>query len=117
MKKALALLVLFTLGFVFAQVTQVPGYPAFSEAPAQFELLEERDDTLLVRHAAGETEIPAEPQRIYFNTNIEVPVALGLPVVGGWHGSWEPMPPSLADATKDVEIVDWAAVPNYEFIL
>lgn len=95
---------------------QVPGFPAFSPAPKQLELVEDRGATLLVRHNMGETEVPKNPQRVYVNTNVEVPVALGFNVVGGWYGSWQPMPPAFEEATRDAEIVDWSEVPNYEFV-
>ncbi|MEM8534820.1 MAG: ABC transporter substrate-binding protein [Chloroflexota bacterium] len=95
---------------------QVPRFPAFSPAPRHVELIEDRGDTLLVRHNMGETEVPKNPQRVYVNTNIEVPVALGFDVVGGWYGSWQPVPPAFEEATQDAEIVDWSEVPNYEFV-
>jgi iron complex transport system substrate-binding protein len=43
----------------------IEGFPAFTSAPSIFDIIEDCGKTLLVRHWMGETEIPADPQRIY----------------------------------------------------
>jgi ABC-type enterochelin transport system substrate-binding protein len=43
---------------------QVPGFPPFAPDPTMLEVVEDRGDTVVVRHLMGETEIPKNPQRI-----------------------------------------------------
>lgn len=51
----------------------------FAEPIAAFEVVEERDETLVVRHAFGETEIPADPQRIVADdTMLEILLSLDM---------------------------------------
>jgi iron complex transport system substrate-binding protein len=100
-----------------AQPYQVPGFPAYTPAPTMLELIEDRGETVIVRHQFGETEIPKNPQRIFSQTNPEVPLALGLPVIGAVYGSWQSIPPLLEEAFEGVQIIDWSEVPNYELIL
>lgn len=59
-----------------------PGLAAFPDFDAPvpiFEVVEERDDTLVVRHAFGETEIPRDPERIATDdTTLEIFLSLGI---------------------------------------
>lgn len=96
---------------------QVPGFPAYSPAPTMLELVEDRGETVVVRHQFGETEIPKNPQQIFSQTNPEVSLALDLPVVGAVDESWQSTPPLLEEAFEGVQVIDWSEVPNYEFIL
>lgn len=61
----------------------IPGFPAFTAVSTMFDIIEDRGDTLLVRHLMGETEIPADPQRLYTDASTtQIALSLGLPVVG-----------------------------------
>jgi iron complex transport system substrate-binding protein len=69
-----------TLAQTFAPVE---GFPAFTPTPTLVEVVEDRGETLLVRHMMGETEVPANPQRIYTDASTtQITLSLGLPVVG-----------------------------------
>jgi iron complex transport system substrate-binding protein len=62
---------------------QVRGFPAFASAPTMVELVEERGETLVVRHRFGETEIPKNPQRVYVDAATLGPaLLLDLKLVG-----------------------------------
>jgi iron complex transport system substrate-binding protein len=100
-----------------AQTYQVPGFPAYSPAPLMLELVEDRGETVIVRHQFGEVEIPKTPQRIFAATSPEVALALGLPVVSAVIGSWETIPPAYEEALVDTEVIDWSAELNYEYVL
>jgi iron complex transport system substrate-binding protein len=96
---------------------QVPGFPAFSPAPTMLELIEDRGETVLVRHQFGEVEIPRNPQRIFAATSPEVAVSLGLPVVSAVIGSWETIPEAYEQALANTEVIDWSPELNYEYVL
>ncbi len=98
---------------------QVPGFPSFDPAPPILEVIEERGDTVLVRHGYGETEVPKNPQRIFANVSLEVALPLELGVVGGTFagGGFREMPPTLQAATRNITMFDAYAEPNLEAIL
>jgi iron complex transport system substrate-binding protein len=84
--KKLVMMGLLALGLAFAQEEpyQVPGFPPFAPEPHLLEVLERDEDTVRVRHAFGEVEVPAEPLRIIA---ADLPVfgmlvSLGVPPVG-----------------------------------
>jgi iron complex transport system substrate-binding protein len=65
MENFLKLVIIFVVGFGVAQEGyQVPGFPPFDSEPRLLEVLERTDDTVRVRHAFGELDVPANPQRI-----------------------------------------------------
>lgn len=113
------------LGAVFSLATaqeepyQVPGFPPFDPALPILEVIEDRGDTVLVRHGYAETEVPKNPQRIYASVGLEVVVPLELNVVGGAFaaGNFRKMPPSLQAATQGLSIFDAYDAPNLEAIL
>ncbi|MEL6407947.1 MAG: ABC transporter substrate-binding protein [Chloroflexota bacterium] len=58
---------------------QVPGFDPFAPAPPFVEVIEDRGDTLVVRHFFGETEIPADPERIYADAStLDILLSLGI---------------------------------------
>jgi len=121
MTRGLALLVAFVLSLATAQEEpyQVPGFPPFDPALPILEVIEDRGDTVLVRHGYGETEVPKNPQRIYASVGLEVALPLGLNVVGGAFaaGNVREMPPTLRAATQDLTIFNAFDAPNLEAIL
>jgi len=121
MTRCLALLVAFVFSLATAQEQpyQVPGFPPFDPALPILEVVEDRGDTVLVRHAYGETEIPKNPQRIFANVGLEVALPLGLSVVGGTFagGGFREMPTTLQAATRNITMFDAYAEPNLEAIL
>jgi iron complex transport system substrate-binding protein len=63
---------------ITAAVT-VEGFPPYAAAPTMLEVIEDRGDTLVVRHLFGETEIPANPQRIYADgSTFDILLSLGV---------------------------------------
>jgi ABC-type Fe3+-hydroxamate transport system substrate-binding protein len=92
---------------------QVPGYPAFSEPPTQIELIEDRGATLLGRHAMGETETPADPQRIYSDASmLPTALTLDLNVVGAQH---YPDMPDLPSWEADIAGAQVTPIVTYDF--
>ncbi|MCG8352426.1 MAG: ABC transporter substrate-binding protein, partial [Chloroflexales bacterium] len=68
---------------VGAETYQAPGFLPYALAPAMLEVLEERGDTVLVRHLMGETAIPKHPQRIYADAStLDILLTLGVIPVG-----------------------------------
>lgn len=65
---------------------QVTGFPEFTPAPTMLELVEDRGDTLVVRHQFGEVEIPKDAQRIYVDASmLPTAIALDLNWIGAQH--------------------------------
>lgn len=62
-----------SLAFAQKDPYRVLAFPPFAAAPTTLEVTEDRGDTVLVRHAYGETEIPKNPG-VY--TTPEVPLPL-----------------------------------------
>jgi ABC-type Fe3+-hydroxamate transport system substrate-binding protein len=61
---------------------QVPGFPAYSPAPTMLELVEDRGETVVVRHLFGETEMPKNPERVVVDPTVtSIAWALDLPVI------------------------------------
>lgn len=86
---------------------QVPGFPAYAAAPTMLEVVEDRGDTLLVRHLMGETEIPKHPQRVYADAStLDILISLGITPVGA-NSSYvegEEPSPTLAPLLEGVEL-------------
>lgn len=85
MKRFLFALTALVCGLTQAQEPyQVPGFPPFAPAPQMLEVVEDRGDKVLVRHAQGETEMPKNPQRIVATdaAALEMLLSLGLEPVG-----------------------------------
>lgn len=76
------------------------------------------DQTRLVEHAAGQTEIPANPARIVTLHNVfaEALVAMGLAPVGSVDRP-SGMPSQLVDGLKDTATVGNHSAPDFELIL
>ncbi|MEM9710934.1 MAG: ABC transporter substrate-binding protein [Actinomycetota bacterium] len=95
---------------------QIPGYPAFSTPPTMLEVVEERDDTVVVRHQFGQVEIPSDPSRVYAEATTLAPsLLLDLPLVGAddW-GEFRELP--NADELFDGVDIAPAGETNYERI-
>ncbi|MEM9747642.1 MAG: ABC transporter substrate-binding protein [Actinomycetota bacterium] len=63
---------------------EVEGFGQVGPAPTMLELVEDRGDTLVVQHAFGEVEIPADAQRIYSDASM-LPTAIELDL--NWVGA------------------------------
>lgn len=63
-----------------SSLLQIDGFPAYTPAPALFDILEQNDQTITLKHAYGETAIPAKPQRIFVNdpTLLQILLSLGI---------------------------------------
>ena len=89
----------------------VEGFPAFVPSPTMVEVIEDRGDTLLVRHLYGETEVPKNPQRIFADqSTMEILLSIDAPVVAvsSIYGTVLPMPPLLEPKL--------AGVTEYQFL-
>jgi iron complex transport system substrate-binding protein len=108
MKKVLKLVILFFIGFGFAQenefpVTQVEGFPPFVPEEVQLEIIGQTEDTIRVKHVNGETDIPANPQRIFVHDMplLDSLLSLGIQPVGT--GNFFPeLPLALEDKAADI---------------
>lgn len=97
---------------------QVPGFPPFSPAPTMLEVLEDRGDTVLVRHAFGETEVPKNPQRVYTDDAMLEPlVALGITPVASSYIDAAAMPEALAQRVEGATTLYPYNTVNLEGIL
>jgi iron complex transport system substrate-binding protein len=89
------------------ETVQVPGFPPYAPAPTMLEVIEDRGATLVVRHLFGETEIPANPQRIYADgSTFDILLSLGIEPVAAntfYVDLLEP-PSQLAPLIEDLTI-------------
>lgn len=96
------------------------GFTSFTlPATAQIaQVISSTDQTRLVEHAAGQTEIPAQPVRIVTLHNVfaEALAAMGLSPIGSVDRP-SGMPSQLADALKDTETVGNHSEPDFERVL
>lgn len=62
----------------------VPGFPAYAPALPLLEVISRDDATVRVKHAYGETGIPAKPQRIYVHdpATLQILLSLGITPAG-----------------------------------
>lgn len=125
MRRTAVFLLLFGLGIMGMSAAQeppphpqVPGFPPFSPAPTMLEVVEDRGDTVLVRHALGETEVPKNPQRVYTDDAMLEPlVALGIvPVASSYIGA-AAMPEALAQQVEGTTTIYPYNTVNLEGIL
>ncbi|NOK63316.1 MAG: hypothetical protein GFH27_549361n49 [Chloroflexi bacterium AL-W] len=64
-------------------LSQVPGFPAYAPTPTMLEVVEEREETVLIRHAFGETEVPKNPARVYTDAlTTQIALSLGIEPAG-----------------------------------
>lgn len=99
---------------------QVPGFPAFVPAPTMIEVVEDRGDTVLVRHALGEVEIPKNPQRVFADSQaLQTALLLGLNLIGADYYPGGDDIPSLAEAFAGIpDILESSSDDlNYERVL
>jgi iron complex transport system substrate-binding protein len=98
---------------------QIEGFAAFSPVPTMFDIIEDRGDTLLVRHLMGETVIPKQPQRVYTDASTtQIALSLGLPVVAAQYFTNLRDIPELGDLLKGVPDVGTNTYQaNFEAIL
>jgi iron complex transport system substrate-binding protein len=90
----------------FVPVQQVEGFPPFTPDPVMVEVIENRGDTLLVRHGMGETEIPASPERIYTDASTtQIALSLGIEPVGVQYFTNIFEIPGLEEALDGVEVL------------
>lgn len=85
---------------------QVPGFPAYSPAPSLLEVLSRSDSTIRVKHAYGETDIPANPQRIFVSdpATLQILLSLGITPVGSTTFTPE-LPVALQEQGIDVALL------------
>ncbi|MEM7734450.1 MAG: ABC transporter substrate-binding protein [Deinococcota bacterium] len=102
-----------------AQVSQVPGFPAYELPTEQLEVLEDSGDTVLVQHRFGETEVPKNPQRVFADAaTIASAVTLGLPVVAGYYWEGTEIIPNWDDQTAGAALeVSGEYAYNFESVL
>ena len=99
-------------------VDQFPGFPAFASSRPMLEVIEDRGETVVVRHRFGETEIPKNPQRIFADaTMLPTALLLDLNVVGAYHfpemtllPEWE----TLSEGIDLIDPIDYST--NYEWV-
>lgn len=118
-RKSLALLVVSVFAVAFAQEEpyQVQGFPPFAPAPKMLEVVEDKGDTVVVRHLMGETEIPKNPQRVYTDAStLQVLTSLGIVPVGSNYEDYQTLPPDLEGRLADTSLVNRSTV-NLEAIL
>lgn len=92
--------------------------PDASEARAPAERAEE-GDSRTVTHAMGETEVPADPQRVVVldSPHLDAALSLGITPVGAVQSSVdEGLPEYLGDRTDGIEIVGTITEPDLEKI-
>jgi iron complex transport system substrate-binding protein len=104
-KLLLSALLLASFGFAQEEPYQVPGFPPFAPAPQMLEVVEDRGDTVVVRHLMGETEVPKNPQRVYTDAStFETAVSLGMIPVASERIDTAPMPPALASQVQETTL-------------
>ncbi|MEM8531380.1 MAG: ABC transporter substrate-binding protein [Chloroflexota bacterium] len=101
-------------------VEQIPGgFPAYNLPTDRLEILEDRGDTVLVRHRFGETEVPKNPQRVFTDAaTLPVALTLDLPIVASYYWDGIQRIPTWEEQTEEVELIpseDYSY--NFEFLL
>ncbi|MEM7737546.1 MAG: ABC transporter substrate-binding protein [Deinococcota bacterium] len=99
---------------------QVPGFPQFVPAPTMIEVVEDRGETVVVRHEYGEVEIPKNPQRVFADAQaLQTALLLDLNIVGADYYPGLSDIPSLAEAFTDIpDVLESASGDlNYERVL
>lgn len=106
-----------------ASATELPvvqaGFPELNPAEiTQFEIVDETEDTITIKHLYGETVIPRNPQRIVTEMNTaEVLISLGVIPVGYISYEDQGISPIIAEQAPDMTWLPVIEGPNYEQIL
>jgi iron complex transport system substrate-binding protein len=107
--KQFVLVSLFTLTLIaFGQerefpIRQVEGFPPFAPEEVHLEIISQTQDTIRVRHKNGETDVPANPQRIFVSDTalLDSLLSLGIKPVGT--GNFLPnLPLALQDKAASI---------------
>ncbi|MEZ4730971.1 MAG: ABC transporter substrate-binding protein [Caldilineaceae bacterium] len=88
-------------------IDQIAGFPPYAPAqPLLEEVVSHTADTIVVKHAYGETAIPANPQRIYVNdpATLQILLSLGIEPVGSAVFTPE-LPPAMQEAGTAVTLL------------
>ncbi|MCG8351264.1 MAG: ABC transporter substrate-binding protein [Chloroflexales bacterium] len=99
-------------------LNQVPGFPAYAPTPTMLEVVEEREETVLVRHAFGQTEVPKNPERVYTDASTtQIALSLGIEPTGAQYFTTLLEVPELAAQLEGVpELGTNTYDPNLEAI-
>jgi len=83
------------------------------------EVVEDKGDTVLVRHVYGETEIPKNPQRVLTDhSTLEAVLALGIkPMASYFFLKPADTPPELTRQLEGVTLLEVLTEPNLEAVL
>lgn len=95
------------------------GFPELDPAEiTHFEVIEETEDTITVRHLYGETTFPRHPQRIVTEMNTaEILISLGIIPVGYMSLADQGISPIIAEVAPEMTLLPVVEGPNYEQIL
>ncbi len=95
------------------------GFPELDPAEVtNFEIIDETEDTITVRHLYGETTFPRNPQRIVTEMNTaEILISLGIIPVGYMALEDQGISPVIAEVAPDMVLLSVSEGPNYEQIL
>lgn len=96
----------------------VAGFGELGPAPTMFELVEDRGDTLVVTHAFGEVEIPADPQRIFSDASmLPTVIELDLNWIGAEYYNDSVRLPDWEEDTASAEFLNEATYQtNFEAV-
>jgi iron complex transport system substrate-binding protein len=96
-----------------AALAGVPAIARFGTAFAQ------EGETRTIQHAMGETEVPANPQRVVVldGPQLDAAIAVGIKPVGAVPAQAGPLPSYLGDAVDGIEIVGTISEPDLEKIV
>ncbi|MEM7117543.1 MAG: ABC transporter substrate-binding protein [Chloroflexota bacterium] len=84
----------------------IEGFPKYAPAVPLLPSYERNGDTILVTHAYGEAEIPADPQRIFVNDLATMQILLSLDIAPVGVASFFPeLTGALAEVSQDVELL------------
>lgn len=89
-------------------------------AIARFDFASAQDgETRTIQHAMGETEVPANPQRVVVldGPQLDAAIALGIKPVGAVPAQPGPLPSYLGDTVDGIEIVGTISEPDLEKIV
>lgn len=87
-------------------LTQVPGFPAYSPATSLLEVVSRSDTTVRVKHAYGETDIPANPQRIFVSDPATLQILLSLGITPAGSTTFTPeLPVALQEQGVEVTLL------------
>ncbi len=85
---------------------QVPGFPPYTPAQPLLEVVSRSADTIVVKHAYGETAMPANPQRIYVNDPATLQILLSLDIKPVGSAIFTPeLPPAMQEEGAAVTLL------------